>query len=163
MLPDSTPQTADVLAALDIVRKTRRSVVEITDAIAPSALTAIPPGFSNHVLWNVGHLVVTMQSLIYGLSGLPLGVPDGWLAAFRKGSTPEDGVAAVPYADVREVFLALPDQAEADLRAGVFQQYREYATTPGVVLRSAADAARFNLFHEGIHLGAILALRKTAR
>ena len=66
----------------------------------------------------------------------------------------------MPYAQVRDAFLALPDQAEADLRAGRFEQYRAYTTTPGVVLASVEDAVRFNLFHEGLHLGAILALRK---
>ncbi len=151
---------SDALAALDVTRKTRRSTLQIVDALDPAALTVVPDGFSNHVLWNVGHLVVTMQSLVYGLSGQPLGVPDGWLDAFRKGSTPEDGVAAVPYGEIRDAFLALPDQAEADLRAGAFRQYREYLTTPGVVLADVGGALRFNLFHEGLHLGSILALRK---
>ena len=153
-------ETADALASLDVARRTRRAVVGLVDALPPQALVAVPPGHSNHVLWNVGHLVVTMQSLVYGLSGLPLGVPDGWLDAFRKGSTPDDGVAAAPYAEVRERFLSLPDQTEADLRAGRFEGYREYRTTPGVVLTSVADALRFNLYHEGLHLGTILALRK---
>ena len=159
--PDMTDSAlSDALASLDVARRTRKSVVQIVDALPPDALTVIPPGHSNHVLWNVGHLVVTMQSLVYGLSGLPLGVPDGWLDDFRKGTTPQDGVAAAPYAQVREHFLTLPDQTEADVRAGTFRQYREYRTTPGVVLASVADALRFNLFHEGIHLGTILALRK---
>ena len=153
-------ETADALAALDVVRKTRRSTVQIVDALAPDALTTIPPGLANHVLWNFGHLVVTMQSLVYGLSGLPLGVPDAWVAAFRKGTTPQAGVAAVPYDQVREAFLALPDQTEADLRAGAFERYREYTTTPGVTLTDVGDALRFNLYHEGLHLGSILALRK---
>ena len=152
--------TDGALAALDVVRKTRQSTAQIVDALPPDALTVIPPGFSNHVLWNVGHLVVTMQSLVYGLSGQPLGVPDAWVAAFRKGTTPVDGLAAVPWAEVRAAFLSLPDQVEADLGAGTFGPYREYTTTPGVVLASVADAVRFNLFHEGLHLGSILALRK---
>ena len=154
------PTLDDALAALDVVRKTRQSAAQIVDALPADALVTVPPGFSNHVLWNVGHLVVTMQSLVYGLSGLPLGVPDAWVAAFRKGTAPQNGVAAVPYDEVRDAFLALPDQTEADLRAGRFEPYREYTTTPGVVLVSAEDALRFNLYHEGLHLGAILALRK---
>lgn len=151
---------SNALATLDVTRKTRASTVQIVDALDPDALTAIPDGFSNHVLWNVGHLVVTMQSLVYGLSGQPLGIPDGWVDAFRKGTTPDDGVAAVPYAEVRAAFLSLPDQTEADLRAGRFEPYREYTTTPGVTLASVEDGVRFNLFHEGLHLGTVLGLRK---
>ena len=63
-------------------------------------------------------------------------------------------------AEVRDLLLSLPDRTEADVRAGRFETYREYRTTPGVVLASVDDAVRFNLYHEGLHLGAILALRK---
>ncbi len=56
-----------------------------------------------------------------------------------------------------DAFLSLPEQAEADLRAGALRPFREYTTTPGVVLASAEDALRFNLYHEGLHLGSILA------
>ena len=150
----------DVLAALDVLRQTRRSLVAVTDAIPADARTVVPDGFSNHVLWNLGHVVVTERLLVYGLSGLPLGVPDDWVAAFRKGTRPAPGEAAAPYDALREAALTLPDQTEADLLAGRFEDYREYRTTPGVVLQSAEDGVRFNLYHEGIHLGAILALRK---
>lgn len=148
------------LAALDITRKTRQSTIQIVDALDPGVLTVIPRGFSNHVLWNVGHLVVTMQSLVYGLSGLPLGIPDEMFAAFRKGTSPENGIASVPYAEIRAAFLSFPDKIEADLRASRFKQYREYTTTPGVTLTDVSDALWFNLFHEGLHLGTVLALRK---
>lgn len=152
--------SADVLASLDVLRQTRRSLVAVVDAIPEAARTVIPDGFSNHVLWNLGHVVVTERLLVYGLSGLPLGVPDDWVAAFRKGSRPADGEAAAPYDALRQSALDLPDRTEADYRGGRFETYREYRTTPGVVLASVEDAVRFNLYHEGIHLGAILALQK---
>ena len=151
---------SDTLAAVGVLRQTRQSLVAVTDGLAPDARLAVPDGFSNHALWNLGHLVVTERLLCYGLAGLPLGVPDAWVAAFRKGSAPEPGVAAVPYPDLRAAALELPEQTAADVEAGRFESFREYRTTPGVVLASVADAVRFNLYHEGLHLGTVLALRK---
>lgn len=148
------------LATLEVVRQTRRALLAVVESVPEAARTTIPDGFRNHVLWNLGHVVVTEQLLTYGLSGLPLGVPDDWVAAFRKGTTPTSGQAAVPFDAIRDAALTLPDQTEADLRAGRFQSFREYRTTPGVVLASVEDAVRFNLYHEGLHLGTILALRK---
>ena len=112
------------------------------------------------MLWNVGHVVATEQALTYGLSGLPIDLPDGFVADFRKGSSPRDWTRDWDYAEVRDLLLATVDRTEADYRAGRFETYREYRTTPGVVLSSVDDAVRFNLYHEGLHLGAILALRK---
>lgn len=150
----------DALATLDIVRQTRQSLLAVVESVPEAGRTRIPDRFNNHILWNLGHIVVTERMLVYGLSGLPLGVPDEWVAAFRKGTTPVDGEAAVPYDTLRDAALSLPDQTEMDLRAGRFETYREYRTTPGVVLASAEGAIRFNLYHDGLHLGVILALRK---
>ncbi len=154
------PQHAAALAALDVVRQTRRTMAALVDALPDPARTAIPDGFNNHVLWNAGHVVATEQALTYGLSGLPPNLPDGFMPAFRKGSSPHGWEREWTWAEVRELLLTVPDQTEADLRAGRFPTYREYRTTPGVVLASVEDGVRFNLYHEGLHLGSILALRK---
>ena len=149
-------------STFDTLRTTRRSLADLVDAMSPEMRTTIPDGFNNHVLWNVGHLAVTEQLLTYGLADQPLGVSVEMLAAFRKGTSPREWSRAWTWDEVRGPFLTLPDQTEADARAGRFASFREYRTTPGVVLRSVEDALRFNLYHEGIHLGAILALRRTA-
>ena len=150
----------DLGPAFDTLRTTRRALAAVVDAMAPDARTAVPPGFRNHVLWNVGHLAVTEQLLTCGLAGRPLHVPDEMVAAFRKGTAPGGWDRTWTWEEVREPFLSLPDRTEADLAAGPPPSFREYTTTPGVVLRSVEDALRFNLYHEGLHLGAVLALRR---
>jgi hypothetical protein len=150
----------DTLAAFDTLRQTRQSLVAVVDALPDAARTTIPDGFNNHVLWNAGHLAATEQLLTYGLSGLDVDLPEGFLNDFRRGSSPRDRDREWTWAEVRELLLSLPDRTEADYRAGRFETYREYRTTPGVVLASVDDAVRFNLYHEGLHLGAILGLRK---
>jgi len=82
------------------------------------------------------------------------------MQAFRKGSSPRDWDRAWDYAEVRDLLVSLPDQTEADLRAGRFEQYRAYTTSAGVTVTSVHDAIRFNLYHEGLHLGSVLALRR---
>lgn len=149
------------LAAFETLRQTRRSLVAVVDALPEAARTTIPDGFNNHILWNAGHLAATEQMLTFGLAGLPLDLPDGFVADLRKGSSPRSWQRAWRWPEVRELLLALPDRTEAAYRAGDFAPFaRPYTTTPGVVLASVDDAVRFNLYHEGLHLGAILALRK---
>jgi len=142
-------------------RLNRESLLAVVDALPEAALTVIPDGFNNHVLWNAGHLAATEQLLTFGLSGLPLDLPEGFVDDLRKGSSPRHWRREWTWAEVRELLLTLPDRTEATYRAGDFVPFeRPYRTTPGVVLEGVDDAVRFNLYHEGIHLGAILALRK---
>ena len=147
-------------ASLDTLAKTRQSLVAITDALEDEARLRVPDGFKNHILWNLAHVVVTQQLLVYGLSGLPLHVPDEWIQAYRKGTSATTGESVASYDEVRQAALELPPTTRADLEAGRFETFRSYTTTPGVVLESVHDADRFNLYHEGLHLGTILALRK---
>ena len=153
---------AATLSAFGTLRQTRQSLVAVVDALPDAARTTIPDGFNNHVLWNAGHLAATEQLLTYGLSGLPLNVSAEFVEDFRKGSSPRDWARAWAWGEVRDLLLSVPDQTEADYRAGRFETYREYRTTPGVVLASVEEAVRFNLFHEGLHLGAVLAIRNVA-
>ncbi len=149
------------LAAFGALRQTRQSLVAVVDEIPEAARTVIPNGFNNHVLWNAGHLAATEQLLTFGLSGRPLDLPEGFLDDLRKGSSPRDWRHDWTWAEIRDLLLSLPDRTEAAYRAGEFGPFeRPYRTTPGVVLGGVDDAVRFNLYHEGIHLGAILALRK---
>ncbi len=141
--------TDETLRAFDTLRTTRRSLAAVVDALPEAARTTTPDGFNNHVLWNVGHVAATEQLLTYGLAGLPLHVPDAFVADFRKGSSPRDWETTWTWGEVRDFLLALPDQTEADYRAGRFETYREYRTTPGVVLSSVEDAVRFNAVPRG--------------
>lgn len=149
-------------SAFDSLLKTRQTLVGLVDGLSDEARTTIPDGFNNHVLWNAGHLAATEQGLTYGLAGLDVGVPPGFVGAFRKGSSPRDWDREWAWEEVRPLLLELPQRTLADVESGRFDDvaYHEYTTTPGVTIRSVEDAVVFNLYHEGLHLGAILALRK---
>lgn len=155
--------TDPILATLDTVRQTRRALAAVADSLSDAQRTAIPDGFNNNVLWNVGHIVATERGLTYTLSGLPTGLPDGFVDAFKKGSSPRDWETEWDYAEVRELLLSTVDQTAEDYAAGRFEHFREYRTSAGVTVASAEEAIRFNLFHEGLHMGSVLALRRLVR
>ena len=47
-----------------------------------------------------------------------------------------------------------------DFAAGRFVEYSPYTTSTGLKLATLSQADAFNHFHEGIHLGIILSIRK---
>lgn len=121
-------------------------------------LFRIPEGFNNSPFWNIAHLVVTQQLLVYKLSGLPLCIPEEWVTAYGKGSKPN---ATRPSQEevkaIWESFLSLPERTSEDYKAGKFKDFHAYETSTGVVLHSVEEAILFNNFHEGAHTGYILA------
>ncbi|WP_442265157.1 DinB family protein [Tenacibaculum sp. ZS6-P6] len=144
----------------DILRKSRELVLKRIEGLTHEQLHKIPEGFNNNIAWNVAHLVVTQQLLHYKLSGLQCLVPDDLIEKYRKGTAPTEELSVEEFEEVKELLVGLPDTLEEDYKEGIFKEYTEYPTSTGYVLSSIDNAIAFNNLHEGIHLGAIMALSK---
>jgi len=146
---------------LEVTRTNRRILDKMLTALSLEQLNKIPEGFSNTIIWNIAHVVVTQQLLVYKLSGLPLMISDQMVNLYKKGSKTEGEVTALEVDEIRDLLFSTIAQTEKDIDAGVFKEYNEYPTSTGFVLTSIADAMAFNNFHEGIHLGYIMAMKKS--
>lgn len=125
-------------------------------------LVTLPAGFNNSILWNIAHVVVTQQRLVYGLSGLPMNVSDYWLDNYSKGTKPDGSDPGDDKVEeLKDLLFSTIEKTQQDLEAGAFVNFKEYMTTPKVPLRTAPEALAFNTFHEGLHLGTILDMRRT--
>ena len=123
-------------------------------------LNKIPEGFSNNLIWHIGHIVVTQQLLIYKLSGLPMMVSDAMVEKYRKGTKPEQDATQEEADEIKELLFDSLHKLEADYNNGIFVNYQEYPTSTGFILKSALGAIQFNNFHEGVHIGFMMSIRK---
>lgn len=146
--------------ALALLAPARAVLRRQLDGLSREQLLALPPGRRNHVFWNVGHLVVSQQILTYRLSGLPLHVSDDLVAHFAKGTSPLDWTDVPDVDEVLGLFDVLPAQTVADYEAGRFERFTPYQTSTGPYLATLDDALAFNLFHEGLHAGVAMAIKK---
>lgn len=145
---------------LVITRVNRKLIEKILDNHSLEQLNTVPEGFKNNLIWNIAHIVVTQQLLMYKLSGLPMIIDDQMVDTYCKGTKTEGSVTTEEVAKVKELLFTTLDKTETDIAKGIFKSYNEYETSTGFVLKSYEDAMQFNNFHEGIHLGYILALKK---
>ncbi|WP_298314457.1 DinB family protein [uncultured Aquimarina sp.] len=146
---------------LEITKTNRRLLTKTMDKYSLEDLNKVPEGFSNNLIWNIAHVVVTQQLLVYKLSGLPLIIDDEMIDLYKKGTKTERVVSQEEVDTIKELLFSTLDKTEEDINAGIFKEYQEYPTSTGFVLKSVKDAINFNNFHEGIHLGYILALKKS--
>lgn len=124
-------------------------------------LNKIPEGFKNNIIWNIGHVVVTQQLLAYKLSGLAMMVTDDMVVKYQKGSAAQGSVSHEEVEVIKNLLFTTITKTQEDLDNGLFQNYMEYTvSTANFTLKSIEDAMQFNNFHEGIHIGIILQLRK---
>jgi hypothetical protein len=144
----------------DILTKTRSIVLYYIKELSLDQLHIIPDGFNNNIAWNIAHLVVTQQLLHYKLSGNDCLVSDELIAAYQKGTSPTVKFSQQAFDEVLELFQGLPSTLEEDFEAGIFKEYSAYKTSTGFVIDSMEKAIIFNNFHESLHLGVIMSLKK---
>jgi len=144
----------------DTLKKSRILTLKAISGLTIEQLNKIPEGFKNNIAWNVTHLLVTQQLLCYKLSGLKCLISDELITNFQKGSSPSYKISEDEFENIKKQFLDLPNKMEEDYEKEIFKSYNEYTTSVDVTLSNINDAILFNLYHEGIHLGVILQLKK---
>lgn len=143
-----------------LLRNIRATYLKELDQLSLEQLNYIPNTHNNNIIWNIGHCVVIQELLCYALSGLECNIEKGILGKYRKGSTP-DGKATQEEVDfIRRMLVESVDLLEKDYQAGRFTSYKPYTVGFGAHLTSVEEAMEFNLVHEGLHYGYLLALKK---
>ncbi len=147
--------------AFDITLKSRAVLKTYIENFSLEELNRIPKGFNNNIIWNIAHTIAVQQSLIYKLSGLPAIISDEMIATFKKGTKPERDLTQAEVDEIKGLLCSTIDKTKEDYDNEVFQNYHEYTVTTKSTLTNVMEAIEFNNFHEGIHLGYILALKKS--
>lgn len=123
-------------------------------------LFTVPENFNNNIFWNVSHVLVTQQLLVYKLSKLHTRLDWGLVKKYSKGTFPEKGVSEEEVQLVAKGLLDTPKWVKEDYQKGIFKDYEPYTTSANVTLNSAEDAIAFNIFHLGLHMGTVQAIQK---
>ncbi len=146
-----------------VFRQTRRSreiFLEILEKFTPEQLVHIPQNMSNNIFWNIAHIMVSQQRLAYSLSGLPMIINEDLYHKYKNGTQGYPEMIKDELQYVKDYLIQLIDQTENDYKNGKFINFKPYKTMTGFDLNTFEDAMNFSWFHEGIHLGFIMKIKR---
>lgn len=123
-------------------------------------LNLIPTGFNNNLIWHIGHIVVAQQSLVYKGAGVPMHISDELYDRYKSGTVPSGTTTQEEVDEIKDLLFSLIEKTENDYKNGVFTTYNERTTGTGFHLATINDAFAFNNYHEGMHLGMMMSIRK---
>jgi hypothetical protein len=144
----------------DITRTSRKLLAQFLENHSLEQLNKVPVGFNNNLIWNIGHIIVVQQMLVYKLSGLPMMVSEEMLEKYKKGTKPESDVSQKEVDEIQSLLFETINQTKSDFNAGIFKNYQEFTSGAGFTMRNAEDAMAFNYYHEGLHIGMMMSLKK---
>jgi hypothetical protein len=93
-------------------------------------------------------------------SNLPIHIPEELFNRYKPETKPTGPVSQSEVDNLKTLLISLVDQTEADLSNGKFVTFNERMTRTGFHLGTLKDALEFNNYHEGLHLGYMMSIRK---
>ena len=148
--------------SLHVFEKTRKTVLNAVDGLSAEQLLKTPVGFSNNIAWNLGHIIAVQQGMVYWLSGL-----DGFVSAEFKdrywpNTSPADWSSSPDVDELKSMLMSHTERVLADYGAGKFEgiTYQSRTSGSGIYMDNLQDTFHYNNYHEGLHLGAIQAIKE---
>lgn len=145
---------------IEALKKTRKFLLNVIADLTLEQLNKIPEGFNNNIIWNLGHLLVVQQGLCYVNSGLETIIYDEYAVNYRSSTKPNGDISLEEVNKIKELFLSVAAQFELDYLNGLFLSYPAWKNRYEVEINNIDEAMTMVLFHEGIHLGYIMALKR---
>ncbi|MBL3658985.1 DinB family protein [Fulvivirga sediminis] len=143
-----------------IWKRNRELYQEFFEKYSLEQLNETPQGFSNNLIWNIGHVLIAQQVLIYKSSGLEGYVSDDLIDRYKPGSRPTNPVSEADVMHIKDLMAQLVEKTEEDFNGGKFNIYNERTTSMGFHLATIEEALTYNNYHEALHLGYMMSIRK---
>lgn len=144
----------------EITRASRKVLACYLQNYTLEQLNKVPEGFNNNLIWNIAHIVVVQQMLVYNLSGLPMMVSQEMVAKYKKGTKPVADVTQAEVDEIQSLLFQTIDQTETDFNQKIFKNFIEFPTATGYTIKNVEDALSFNYFHEAMHIGMMMSIKK---
>jgi hypothetical protein len=146
--------------SFEINKTSRNRLLKFLENHSLEQLNKIPEGFSNNLIWNIGHLIVVQQMLVYKLANLPMMISDEMVEKYKKGTKPEKSVSQEEIKKIKLLLFSTLEKTKKDYSQNLFQNYTEFTSMSGFTMKSSADALVFNNYHEALHIGIMMQIRK---
>ncbi len=150
-----------MIRTIETIKNPRIQLLKLIEGLNLEQLNKVPRGFNNNIIWNMGHLIAAQQGICYKRCGLELKIDDGFFLAYKPDTKPEGIVDENGVENIKSLLFSTIEQFDIDYNEALFAgKYPTFATRYGIELSSIDDAINFLPFHEGLHIGCIIALKK---
>lgn len=145
---------------IENLKRTRRYILDFIKELSVEQLNEIPAGFNNNIIWNLGHLMVAQQGLCYVRAGIPAIIDSKYLAMFKPETKPDVSVSAEDIDQIKILYISSLEAFPSDYDRKIFTNYTAFTTSFGIEMKNIDNVISFLPFHEGVHLGYIMAMKR---
>ena len=147
-------------ATFKIWETSRKIYLKIIENYSLEQLNKIPEGFSNNLAWNLGHIIVSQQRLAYLLSENETLLTEEFTNKYVNGTIPDGKTTQKEVDEIKNLLFSTIEQTIMDYENGKFENYTKTQTRTGFLITNFEEGMLFNHYHEGIHLGFMMKIKR---
>jgi hypothetical protein len=140
----------------------RGQTIAALDATTEELADKIPEGFLNNIRWNLGHIYLSLDNLLYSYLGENHTITDEFMEMFQYHTSPKDwDQSKVPsLKQLKDLLIEQENRIKETFTNRVHEQGERVFDLGNVQLKSLAEVFSFALWHEGRHQGVIIGLKR---
>ena len=148
---------------IEQLKRTRLFLLDLIKGLTPEQLNKIPEGFNNNVIWNLGHLFTVQQKICYLRAGLDPIIDAQSFSDYKPQTKPDKKIEEEEINRIKNAFISIIDTLQTDYDKNIFLNYQPFLVPYGFEVTNIDEAINFMLFHEGLHIGYIMALKRVLK
>jgi len=144
----------------------RESSIELLDSIASEEQAdVIPNGHRNSLRWNLGHILVAQEGVMYYFGmNQPGDISKKIREAFEPGTSPEDwSTSPLTLNEIRELLLEQQERMRRTFYGRLGEPAANVFEFKDKKLKIIGDLFIFTIWHEGLHQGVIKGMKRAIK
>lgn len=135
----------------------RKEILGVLENVSEEQAEMIPIGFKNNIRWNLGHIYLDQYLWLQALTKEKADVPEQFNSWFGFGTSPADFTTETPSLDEIKILL---QKQPAQIKEVYGDRLEEEFPPTAMGMHTIEQVLIRTIFHEGMHLQAILDLKK---
>ncbi|WP_221563205.1 DinB family protein [Alkalihalobacillus sp. TS-13] len=144
----------------------RESSIQLLDSIASEKQAdVIPNGYSNSLRWNLGHILVAQEGVMYYFGmNQPGDISTKIQESFKPGTSPKDWFASpLTLNEIQELLIEQKERIRDTFSGRLGEPAANAFEFRDKKLKMVGDLFIFTLWHEGLHQGVINGMKRALK
>ncbi|MFD1737273.1 DinB family protein [Bacillus salitolerans] len=139
----------------------RKRTLAMLDTLSVNQIDKIPTGFNNNILWNIGHIFVSTESLLYGFVREQSPIEDRYVKLFTMNTSPKNWSGDIPsFHELKDNLTLQLERVQKEFTGRLHEEGAKPFDLGTVQFTTVAEVFNFAIWHEGLHQGTITCLNK---
>ncbi|MFD1019916.1 DinB family protein [Thalassobacillus hwangdonensis] len=141
----------------------RKRTITALKATTEAQADVIPEGFNNSIRWNLGHILLATENMLFSFLNEKGSLPGNYTVLFNGGTSPsawaETEIPPLPELDTKldEQLSRITEELAPRLSE---KGPEPFQLGPEFKMEKLEDVLLFAIWHEGLHQGTITALKQ---